>query len=329
MDLGHLRSAVEAWAIERSDALALDRNRVDAEYLLNWGGFVNYSFRVGDGSTWYHLKLASTGDAKRGLRQWRSLDAALGPYHAPPIVDWASIPEFDCEGPLTAWIDGRSPERVTRALADAVLPVVARLHSDRGLAERLGIARAPATCADVFVATYGDRFTEDFRSVDGMRPPFVDLATMAFMRDEIGRFEAVVRRSPAFAEPAVAPTHGDLWANNLLVHAGDSDVGSWSLLDWDDLAIGDPVMDLAMFLGPTAAQLDGATCVDAAVPYIATDAARERFEIYRRAALFDWVIDSLSDWIEADVAPHHVEAVRAEKERIHVEALSRYLALPR
>ena len=329
MELDELLSEVRKWTIGRTDELGLERDQVEVSYVLNWGGFVNHSFRIGDGSTLFHLKLASDAEALRGLRQWRSLGSALEPYHAPPIVEWVSLPEVRCEGPLTAWIDGLSPERVTRNLAGQVLPVIARMHADREIATRIARARpeltvAP-TCADAFLATFGDRFTEDLKSVELERPPFVRKATVAFMRDEIARFEDTVRRSSAFQTPVASPVHGDLWTNNLLVTAeSDSDVGLWYLLDWDDLHVGDPVMDFAMFFGPTACDLAGPDCVDAVEPFLKAGAERERFALYRRASLFDWLIDSLADYLDADAAPEYATEVRAEKRRIHIEALELY-----
>ena len=333
MELDKLLSEVRAWTIGRSDGLGLERDRVEVSYVLNWGGFVNQSFRIGDRAPRFHLKLASDAEALRGVRQWYDLGAALEPYHAPTIVDWVDLRDFGCEGPLTAWIDGRSPERVTRDLAKRVLPVVEQLHSDRELAATVarGSSGAPAatTCADACLATFGDRFREDLRAIERDRPPFVSESTVAFMRDEIARFEDAVRRSAAFHVPADSPVHGDLWTNNLLV-GGETDCESsrWSLLDWDDLHIGDPVMDFAMFFGPTASDLGGPDFADAVGPYLKSDAERERFAVYRRASLFDWIIDSLADYIEADAAPEHAAEVRAEKQRIHTEALEIYRTTP-
>ena len=39
---------------DRAGSLGLDRNALVVEYVLNWGGFVNHSFRVHDGHRVYH-----------------------------------------------------------------------------------------------------------------------------------------------------------------------------------------------------------------------------------------------------------------------------------
>jgi hypothetical protein len=62
---------------------------------------------------------------------------------------------------------------------------------------------------------------------------------------------------------------------------------------------------------------------------VLTSAERERLSYLGRATLLDWVIDPLSDWIDAGTAPEHEHAVRAGKERIHKRALACYAELYR
>jgi aminoglycoside phosphotransferase (APT) family kinase protein len=197
---------------------------------------------------------------------------------------------------------------------------VARLHADRELAARLQGLGAPATCADVFARTYAARFAADLAGVEGERPPIVSPATVAWMRGEVEAMDAAVAAAPAFHEAADAPTHGDLWIENLLVTPG----GEWFLLDWDDLAAGDPALDWGMLFGPTRTDLR--TAVERTLPSQVTSdpAVRKRLPLYARASLLDWVLDPLADWIDADEAPEHVAEVRAEKERIHRAALDVY-----
>jgi aminoglycoside phosphotransferase (APT) family kinase protein len=102
----------------------------------------------------------------------------------------------------------------------------------------------------------------------------------------------------------------------------------WHLLDWDEVRIGDPAADVATLLGPTAQDprpLKMRDRVDGGLP----PAERERLPQLGRATLLDWVIDPLSDWIDAGTAPEHEHAVRAEKEGIHKRALACYEELYR
>jgi Ser/Thr protein kinase RdoA (MazF antagonist) len=320
MDLADLQSAIRHHFRERGAELGLIADRFEIEYVLNWGGFVNRSFRVSDGRKSFHLKLADTPETLDALRRWRDLGKALEPYHAPPILAWVDLAGTPFAGPLTAWIDGRPPDRMKRELADEVLPVIARLHADAGLAARLG---APSNCAATYLETYSDRFAEDLEYVARHPPPFVSEGKLRVMREEAARLEAIVRCSAAFDEPARSPIHADLWADNFLFTAD----GAWHLIDWDELRIGDPMLDYAMLLGPSASYLRPLDCFDQVEPFLASDAERERLALYARASLLDWAIDSLADYIDAGAAPEHAARVRAEKKRIHVEALDLYATL--
>jgi hypothetical protein len=99
-------------------------------------------------------------------------------------------------------------------------------------------------------------------------------------------------------------------------------------VDWDDMRIGDPAADLATLLGPTADDARPLRMLEQ-VEGTLTPAERERLSLLGRATLLDWVIDPLSDWIDAHTAPTHRRVVRAEKRRIHESALACYTRLYR
>jgi hypothetical protein len=60
-----------------------------------------------------------------------------------------------------------------------------------------------------------------------------------------------------------------------------------------------------------------------------TTAESERLQFLGRATLLDWVIDPLSDWIDAETAAEYVPVVREEKARVHQQALACYRELYR
>jgi len=321
MDLLQLESLTTAHLAARAAELGLDAGRLRVRYVLNWGGFVNRSFRVTDGHTVLHLKLAADPEIRAGLRRFWALRPLLAErYHAPAPVAWIEVPGTEYAGVLSRWIDGAAPASINGGLAEAVVRTVGRLHGDRELAARLQAPGAPATCADLFRQTYAERFYADLEMVEGERPPFVPPATVAWLRGEAEAVEAAVAAAPAFREPADAPAHGDLWIENLLV----TPEGEWFLLDWDGLGAGDPALDWGMLFGPTRTDLR--TAADRALPspVTADPAVRERLPLYARASLLDWVVDPLADWVDAGEAPEHVARVRAEKERIHRAALEAY-----
>ncbi|HEU0298773.1 MAG TPA: phosphotransferase [Longimicrobium sp.] len=323
MDLDRFRSTLRDHLALEAAELGLDAARLRVEYVLNWGGFVNRSFHVTDGHARLHLKLACEPEIQGALRRFWELRGMMAErYHAPAAVAWIEVPGTDYAGILSRWIEGAPPGALDERLAAEIVAVVARLHADRELAARLPSPPTPATCADVYLRTYDERFAADLDYVDGERPPFVSPETAEWMRAEAKALQGAVRAAPAFARAADAPTHGDLWLDNLLV----TPAGEWYVLDWDDLAPGDPALDWGMLFGPARGDLR--TAMDRALPpALAADAAvRERLALYARASLLDWIIDPLSDWIAATEAPEHIGEVRAEKERIHRAALAAYRA---
>lgn len=299
----------------RAGELGLDRGRAVVEYVLNWGGFVNHSFRASDGRSTRHVKLATQPLAQSALQRWRAVhDLLERHYHAPRMLGWFAVADAGAAGPVFEWVSGTVPDPLPRALLAQILPVLGRLHGDRELAARLAGQGSSRSCAAVYTATYDDRFSSDLDFIAEHRPPFVTPARLDWMRAERERLRRLVHGAAAFQEPADSPVHGDLWCNNLLVTPS----GRWFLLDWDEMALGDPAVDLAMLLGPSSSRVRPADPRDAGdLP----PPARERLAIYARASLLDWIIDPLSDWIDADTAPEHCDLVRAEKERVHREAV--------
>jgi aminoglycoside phosphotransferase (APT) family kinase protein len=300
--------------------LGLDASRLVIDPVVNWGGFVNRSFRLADGRSTMLLKLASTADARSDLERWRQLaDVLTHRYRAPRMIGWVDV-SASSGGPIFDWIEGTSPTRVASAPIPAIASLLHDLHADDQLArslERLG-DRA-GTCADAYRQCYHRRFMEDLDGIRPAPPPFVDSSTLQWLQNEASVLESRIAASVAFAEPADRPIHGDLWLNNLLVRGPDD----WHLLDWDGITLGDPVMDWAMLFGPSREEVR----IDphAAASVTRFDAAEvERLHAYARASLLDWIIDPLADWVQAGIEPFHGEAIRAGNERVHREALTAY-----
>jgi hypothetical protein len=60
---------------------------IHVRHVLNWGGFVNQSFRVRHGTAQYHLKLTKDPGVSEGLQTWRQLHCILENYRAPKLID--------------------------------------------------------------------------------------------------------------------------------------------------------------------------------------------------------------------------------------------------
>lgn len=184
------------------------------------------------------------------------------------------------------------------------------LRSARGVAHRsvraqLGRLRQP------FVP--GERWAQ------GLPRQVVSSALIRWLEGEVDHLAGRVRAETAFGEDLHSPVHGDVWLNNVLWVDRDS----WWLLDWDDLRIGDAAADVASLLGPSAGDLRPLKGVERAASLL-TAGQRARLPLLGQATLLDWVIDPLSDWIDADTSPAHAAEVRAEKQRVHQAALRLY-----
>jgi hypothetical protein len=87
MDLTNLRRALTQELVRRADDLGLDGDRLDVSYVLNWGGFVNASFHVSDGTSRFHVKLAADPEGATKLSSGMLADRLSLHYRAPRVVD--------------------------------------------------------------------------------------------------------------------------------------------------------------------------------------------------------------------------------------------------
>jgi hypothetical protein len=242
------------------------------------------------------------------------------------MVGWIEIEGTPFAGPLFQWIEGETPERLSAAGASQVGRALRHLHADARLARDLaGHGELAPTCADYYGATYHDRFAADLVFVRRHPPPFVNERRLDWMWREAETLLERVRASKAFGEVVTGAAHGDCWLNNLL----ETRAGGWHLLDWDELGLGDPVVDWAMLFGPSPA--DPRPAPEASVRAAAelADSEWARLDVYARASVLDWVIDSLADWVDAARAPVWTEAVRQVKRDAHERALDVYRDLYR
>lgn len=316
-----VRSVRDVLASQASD-VRLDAECLSVEPILNWGGFVNRSFRISDGRSRFFLKLAPDRDVQRGLKRWRELAPILEyRYHAPRMAGWLDMEDLSACGALFDWIDGTPLANVSGTVGQSVIEAISRLHADAELTNRLAQAnREPLTCSERYLGTYHERFMEDLATIENDLPPFLDEDDFGWMRLRVAEIESMVRGSVAFQEPAACPVHGDLWLNNTLADPS----GRWYLLDWDGLGLGDPVADWAMLFGPSRARVERAGIDTSPGGLTLTGAQRERLAIYARASLLDWVIDPLADWVQAGAEPEHGSHIRQANETVHMQAIRAY-----
>jgi len=310
-------------------ARALAESRVlggppsSVEHVPNWGNFVHASFRVRCGGRDVVAKLAWERDAISGLARWRALAPLLHERHrAPAMLGWLALAGTEYEGPLLEWIEGASPTARDDALVRSTGALLDGLHADADLASRLRAPVGIATCRDVFLGTFDERFRADLVIVEASPPPFVSARDLRWMREETERLADAARRSEAFSDPADVPCHGDLWVENLIVGPG----GALAVLDWDGLALGDPALDWAAFLGPTRDHPVVARFADVPDATRRAPRWRARFAHHARAGLFDAALDGLADWVDADALGAGAAAMRVRKRASVESALAAYRA---
>lgn len=317
---GELGGLIRRSLVARADCLFIEPSRLRVNPILNWGGFVNASFTATDDCHTLHVKVATEPEMVACLRQWLTVHEQLtAAYHAPRLLDSFVLPEEEGMAVVFAHIAGSSPTLLDDELKGSLCQVLQRLHGDRILAAALGkTAPAGRTCADAYLDLFHQRFIDDLAIIDANPPPFLSADRAHWLRGEADRLCARVRAAPAFMEPAEAPTHSDLWLENILCEP----CGAFWILDWDDLALSDPAIDLAVLFGPTTARPEPVTTESIAPgQYPLSAALRERLLIYGQATVLDWIIDPLADWVDADAAGPRAEEVRVEKRRIHEAAL--------
>ena len=302
---------LEEWMGRRWEKFGLRPGPLQIARMVNPSGWhANVACTVTDGVSRVHVKLTRSSAGLR--RAFDVRDRLSSRYHAPPILAWIDL--GDLAGIAMPSIDGRPATE--RVLGDLVA-VTNQLHEDEELAAALG--GGPLTCRDAFLNLWIERFVTDLNDLESDRkiPPFVSAEMFEWMRAETSRLSDMTAVA-AFDGLTVSPVHGDLHFGNVIVEPS----GRWWLIDWDDLHRGDPAAELAILLSPLLARADPV----AHFMGLRDEAFLERFALCARAVVLDGVIDSLSDWADADALPAFRDAVRAEKEATHQRSLRLYRA---
>jgi aminoglycoside phosphotransferase (APT) family kinase protein len=218
-------------------------------------------------------------------------------------------------------VEGFTPAALAGSLRSAAIDIVRALHADDSLAGILEQDGDPVrSCAKAYRSTYHRRFVADLDAVGVAPPPFVTPERLAWMEAEAFHLLRRVESSRAFDAPADRPTHHDLWVNNLISQPD----GRLRIIDWDGLALGDPMMDWATLFGPAPGSFRIAEPADLPGGGFSSP-ERERLRLLSRASLLDWVIDSLADWVEVPESSSMGD-LREAKRAVHTGALASYLA---
>ncbi|MDQ2845469.1 MAG: aminoglycoside phosphotransferase family protein [Actinomycetota bacterium] len=280
---------------------------------FNHGNPENLSFSVDTADEQLWVKVSASREDDAVLLQWAAMSPLLTEnYWAPAVLRSIRV------GSRAALVFERLVGRAATAddlrqrLPD-VLGLLDRLHTDDAITAALTPAGPMANAGECFRATWIRRFRDDLQIING-RVPFVDERLLEWMHAETDTAEELTEAA-AFKAPTLAPIHGDLWPENILVGPD-----RWWILDWDDLAFGDAVVDDAIVLfnavSPTAV-----AWFDVRPPRNADEATR--FELAARLQLLDAVIDNCADWMGTGMVAER-ESTRLLKESAHRGALTDY-----
>ena len=266
-----------------ADRYGLDANALRLERVLGTGA--RRSFRVHDGDHVVHVKLWPSA-RKIVWEQWLAVREVLeSRYQAPCIIDLVDLPHIAMGGLVFEHIEGVPPAGGT--YTGALVDLARRLHADTELTSKFGLLRGAVTVGQYFERTYIRRWDIDIGIIrDAALPSVSDELHLGWMERETRRLEQAVRNSVAFDVPVQLPTHGDLYVGNTLI----TSAGDWYVLDWDGLALGDPVVDYILVLWD-AARRDPAFDWHRLGVEATDDGFADRMRLYARATLLDEVID--------------------------------------
>jgi fructosamine-3-kinase len=256
-------------------------------------GKLSFAVRLGERRLW--AKVAADAGEDESLATWAEVAGLLADRHgAPAVLDVLSVDGHTAL--LFPYVD--APPATRAALHerhDEAAELLAGLHADRELAERLG---EPTTTARCFREVWLERFEGDLDVIEG----YVAKDLHAYLADQVDALGGLVDTLDDEVHSAV---HGDPWHENVLL----APERMW-LLDWEDLPIGDPVLDDAI-LRHDALGTD---------PHVWPDTPAAT--VARRALMLDGVVDNAADWIE-NTDP----LVRRQKEAAYLAELETYRAV--
>ena len=277
---------------------ALGQN-AQVEHRANHAGADKLSFAVTVGGRRLWAKVAADKDEDWPLTTWSRLAELLAERHAaPPLLDTLAVDGRTAL--LFPFIDAPVATRGTlHERYDEARSILTGLHGDAALADLLG---PPTTAAACLREVWLERFVADLDIIEG----YVDRDLHAYLADEV---EALGAQIAELDGPVDSPVHGDPWHENFLVTPDRL----W-LLDWEDLAVGDPALDDAI-LRRDALGTDPHHWPDDPVSVVA-----------RRALMLDSVVDVAADCVEAGLLASGDPLVRRQKETAYRAGLAFYRA---
>jgi aminoglycoside phosphotransferase (APT) family kinase protein len=329
MNLELFERQMKDWAEVNSNSLGLIASKIEVKYIWNPGGFVNQSYRVSDGESFRHVKLALERKAPR-LKKWAMISEHLtNNYYAPQLIEEVTqeiIPGYTY-GLIFDFIKGKPLESKINPIPviEKVLKVLNQLHNDIEIKKAIISGTKTHTYSEAFIEVYITRFEEDLEVIrfDKHLLNFVTEDSIDWFDSEVKALRKIASEKPAFQKEATDVVHNDINWQNVLT---DDNTKFW-IIDWDDLVVnGDAAMDYSVFLWPLYNSKDWPLWKSKVIG-ITGNELLERIEFYFRAKLLDEVIDVLADYIDAENVPELKEKTQRRAKEIHLRAYPEYLRL--
>ncbi|WP_373229638.1 phosphotransferase [Cohnella sp.] len=329
MNLQLIEKLVKEWAETNSHSLGLNGSKIEAKYIWNPGGFVNQSYRLSDGATIRHIKLAQERKAPR-LKQWAMISEHLrNNYNAPRLIEEVTqeiIPGYSY-GLVFDFINGKPLSSISnpKPVVEKVLKALNQLHSDKEIKTAISSEAGSHSYSEAFNEEYITRFKEDLQVIRSEKQllNFVTEESLDWFDSEVEILRQIVSQNPSFQKRATDVVHNDINWENVLAYENSH---FW-IIDWDDLSVyGDAAMDYSVLLWPLYKSKDWPFWKNQVIG-IAGNEIFERIELYFRAKLLDDVIDVLADYIDAENVPHVKEMTQKRAKELHLRSYPEYLRL--
>lgn len=254
------------------------------EHRRNHAGADKLNFQVQFEGAEHWVRVGRDRDDDIALDRWASCATRLWvAYGAPRLLQSTTLAGHTAL--VFEVIDGVTmPASDVLPCLPKLLDVTRRLHHDPELPAGLG---QPVSSAESFHQVWVERLDADL----GLLAEHVTPELHAWMTAQVGVLTGLTQSEP-FTSLNSGPIHGDLWHENIMMSRGD-----FRILDWEDLALGDPVVDDALLLYE-AHGADLEAWAAARPPADPHEAAR--FQVALRAIMLDSVIDVLADAVETE-----------------------------
>ncbi|MFB6366061.1 phosphotransferase [Paenibacillus elgii] len=221
MDVQFAEKQVQDWAKANARSLGFKGSKIEAKYIWNPGGFVNQSYRLSDGETVRHLKLAKEYRAPL-LQKWARLSGYLtSHYHAPWLIEEVTqeVVPGHSYGLVFDYIQGTPLSSCSdpKAVVENVLKALNRLHADQEL--KKGAEVHTRSYSEAFTEEYIVRFEKDLETIRSERHllDFVTDDDLGWFESEVENLNQLVHQLPSFQMKTRDTIHNDINWHNVLV----------------------------------------------------------------------------------------------------------------